>query len=86
MTEQNTSEKTQEQILGEFSSQLQEFMGQVVLMYNRMSELEHAVAYLLSKDPQWIENFNAAMQAEQENSAEQEKANEGSKSTLIQPE
>lgn len=61
------SEHDQETVLATFTERLEEFMAQVVHMHNRQNELETALAYLLSKDPQWMANFNAAQQAEQEN-------------------
>lgn len=53
-----------EQVLKDFTAKLEEFMGQVVLLHNRVQELESGVGYLLSKDPTWMAAFNAAQSQE----------------------
>lgn len=53
-----------EQVLKDFTVKLEEFMGQVVLLHNRVQELESGVGYLLSKDPTWMAAFHAAQAQE----------------------
>jgi len=67
------SELSPDEVFPQFVERLEEFMGQVVHMHNRMAELETALAYLLSKDPQWMANFNAA---QQEQTGQEEKSGE----------
>lgn len=69
-----------QKFLSAFSEKLNQFMEQVVLMHRRLSELEVAVAYLLSKDPQWVENF-------QKQQAEESKGNASEQENkLVEPE
>lgn len=58
------SEQVPNEAIENFSERLNEFMGQVVLMHNRLFELEKAVGYLLTKDPEWMEAFKKAQSEE----------------------
>jgi recombination DNA repair RAD52 pathway protein len=81
MTTENQSPDSAQDFLKTFSEQLNLFMEQTVVLHNRVSELEIAIAYLLSKDPQWVENFKSAQAAEHEQA--KQKVQE---STLVEPE
>lgn len=81
MTEKTTNEQEPtgagEDVLKEFTEKLNEFMGQVVVMHNRLNEMEIALAYLLSKDPEWVAQFKKQQSGEQ---------SDGNKEELIEPE
>lgn len=56
--------QTQEEVLAEFTSKIEEFMAHSMQLNVRLNELEVAVAYLLQKDPEWVANFKAQQEAE----------------------
>lgn len=66
MNEQQTQE-TQEQISSKFEQTLNQFIANSYQLFARLEEVEKAVAYLLSKDKEWMAAFNASL-AQQENS------------------
>lgn len=79
---QNHENQSPEDFLKAFSEQLNIFMEQTVHLHNRVSELEVAIAYLLSKDPQWVENFQKEMAKEAKPSDGADSAEE----KLVEPE
>jgi hypothetical protein len=48
------------EVFEQFKEKLEETLGQLVLMHNRLFELEKAVGYLLTKDPEWMSAFTKA--------------------------
>lgn len=67
MSEQQTqqTQETQEQLSEQFSKTLNEFIANSYQLFARLEEVEKAVAYLLSKDKDWMAAFNASL-AQQE--------------------
>lgn len=63
MSEQ--TQETQEQLSQKFADTLNEFLANSYQLFARVEEMEKAVAYLLSKDKEWMAAFNASM-AQQE--------------------
>jgi hypothetical protein len=63
MTDQ--TQETQEQLSEQFAKTLNEFIANSYQLFARLEELEKAVAYLLSKDKEWMAAFNASL-AQQE--------------------
>jgi len=55
----------QEELSQKFSETLNQFIANSYQLFARLEEVEKAVAYLLSKDKDWMEAFNASL-AQQE--------------------
>lgn len=69
---------TQEELLSQFVEKLNEALNQLLVLNHRLSETEKVCGYLLSKDPEWIEQVKEAMAKEQaELEKQQEAAQEG---------
>jgi hypothetical protein len=79
MSEQST-EQTQEQLSEQFSNTLNQFIANSYQLFARLEEVEKAVAYLLSKDKDWMAAFNASM-AQQEPKAQEN----GQQQEIIMP-
>lgn len=71
MNEQQ-SQESQEQLSSKFEETLNQFIANSYQLFARLEEVEKALAYLLSKDKDWMAAFNASL-AQQENSMEETK-------------
>lgn len=65
MNEQQ-EQQSQEQLSSKFEDTLNQFIANSYQLFARLEEVEKAVAYLLSKDKDWMAAFNASL-AQQEN-------------------
>ena len=59
-------EENQEQLSSKFEETLNQFIANSYQLFARLEEVEKAVAYLLSKDKEWMAAFNASLM-QQEN-------------------
>ena len=65
-TENNQEQKkTEAELVQEFIQKLNEALNQLIIMQHRLSETEKVAGYLLSKDPEWVAQMQAAMAEEQ---------------------
>lgn len=65
--EQNeTTPQSEENLSEKFSETLNQFIANSYQLFARVEEMEKAIAYLLSKDKEWMAAFNASL-AQQEN-------------------
>ena len=63
--QENQEQQTQEQMSLKFEDTLNQFIANSYQLFARVEEVEKAVAYLLSKDKDWMAAFNASL-AQQE--------------------
>lgn len=75
-------EPTQEELLSQFIEKLNETLNQMLVLSQRLTETEKVCGYLLSKDPEWIEQVKAAMTKEQQELEKQQETVKESDGTL----
>jgi len=65
-SQEQLSQDNQEQLSSKFEETLNQFIANSYQLFGRLEEVEKAVAYLLSKDKEWMAAFNASL-SQQEN-------------------